>query len=540
VQQRSVRLRPWQKAALERFDQIGGVDFLAVATPGAGKTTFALAAALTDLAANPHRRVVVVTPTQHLKLQWTRVAAQYGLHLEPSWAARDGRLPSDMHGVVVTYQQVAQTGSQLRSLASGAFVILDEVHHAGEERAWGDGLLVAFEHAARRLSISGTPFRSDTNAIPFILYADEEAWADYVYGYGEALDDGGVVRPVYFPRVDGQMEWSAPDGTMYSHTFTDALDHARSNQRLRTALSLDGEWLPDVLDQAHEQLLAIRKVHPSAGGLVIAMDTAHARGIAELIRARFGVHAVVATSEDPQASTKIARFGASEDLWIVAVRMVSEGVDLPRLRVGVYATNTTTELFFRQAVGRLVRWTRGLRRQKAFMFIPDDHRLRTHAVQIADQRRHCLRKREDAEPDEDLLDVTEPAAGPDEQLSLFAAISAVAIGDRHSAESLFDDDDDHDDDEHDDDSLTIALSAPPLERADAAVGTTTVTRQEHKLALRNYNADRARTLVQLTGMSHAQVNAELNRLSGIEKISEAAIPQLEERLEQARRWLRRL
>jgi superfamily II DNA or RNA helicase len=543
VQQRSVRLRPWQKAALEQFNKVAAPDFLAVATPGAGKTTFALAAALTDLAANPRRRVVVVTPTQHLKLQWTRVAAQYGLHLEPSWAARDGRLPADMHGVVVTYQQVAQTGMQLRSIASDAFVVLDEVHHAGEERAWGDGLIVAFEHAARRLSISGTPFRSDTNAIPFIRYADDEAWADYVYGYGEALEDGGVVRPVFFPRVDGQMEWSAPDGTMHSHTFADPLDHARANQRLRTALSLGGEWLPDVLDQAHEQLLAIRRVHPSAGGLVIAMDTEHARGIADLIRARFGIDPVIATSEDPQASTKIARFGASEDLWIVAVRMVSEGVDLPRLRVGVYATNTTTELFFRQAVGRLVRWTKGLRRQKAFMFIPDDYRLRTHAVQIADQRRHSLRKPEDAQTDDDeLLDVTEPTQDSEEQLSLFAAISAVAIGDRHSADSLLDDDDDHDEDEDADDSLTIALAAPPLElaAADAGAGTTTMTRQEHKLALRNYNADRARTLVQLTGMSHAQVNAELNRLAGIDKISEATIPQLGKRLEQARAWLRRL
>ncbi len=81
--------------------------------------------------------------------------------------------------------------------------------------------------------------------------------------------------------------------------------------------------------------------------------------------------------------------------WIVAVRMVSEGVDIPRLRVGVFATNTTTELFFRQAAGRLVRWTRGMRHQKAFFFIPDDPRLRTFAAQIAEQRRHSLRRKDD-------------------------------------------------------------------------------------------------------------------------------------------------
>jgi superfamily II DNA or RNA helicase len=545
VQQTTLRLRPWQKEALERFTALGAADFLAVATPGAGKTTFALAAALTDLQAVPNRRVVVVTPTTHLKLQWTRAAAQLGLHLEPSWSSADGRLPGDMHGIVVTYQQVAANPAVLRPLTRDAFVVFDEVHHAGEERAWGDGLLVAFELSARRLSVSGTPFRSDTNAIPFLRYADDEAWADYTYGYGEALEDGAVVRPVFFPRVDGQMEWMAPDGSRYSSTFADALDHQRANQRLRTALSLDGEWLPDVLDQAHEQLLAVRRHHPSAGGLVIAMDTAHAAGIAERIRSRFGIEAVVVTSEDPQASAKISRFAASEDLWIVAVRMVSEGVDIPRLRVGVFATNTTTELFFRQAVGRLVRWTKGLRRQKAFMFIPDDVRLREHAVGIAESRRHSLRKRDTdaAEGEEDLLDVTEPATGGDEQLSLFAAISAETIGDRHHAEALLTDDE-RDDEEVLDESLTFALAAPPLVGpplgGDEAGDTVTVTRQEHKLALRDWNADRARTLAQLTGLSHAKVNAELNRLAGIERISEATAAQLEVRLERARTWLRSL
>jgi superfamily II DNA or RNA helicase len=545
--QRPLRLRPWQAEALDRFSRLGAADFLAVATPGAGKTTFALAAALTDLQAHPERRVVVVAPTTHLKLQWTRAAARFGLHLEPAWAAREaggarGGLPADMHGAVVTYQQVASSADALRPLGHDAFVVFDEIHHAGEERAWGDGLLWAFSDAARRLSISGTPFRSDTNAIPFIRYADDEAWADYTYGYGEALEDGGVVRPVFFPRVDGQMEWASADGAHHTATFADALDHQRANQRLRTALSLDGEWLPEVLDQAHEQLLAVRRHHPSAGGLVIAMDTEHARGIAGLLRERFGVEAVVATSEDPDASARISRFAASEDLWIVAVRMVSEGVDIPRLRVGVYATNTTTELFFRQAVGRLVRWTPGMRRQKAFLFIPDDHRLRAHAVGIAEARRHSLKRREDAEVDEeDLLDASEPPAGGEEQLSLFAAISAVAIGDRHAADAHLDEHHDAEDDPEDGDpALTFTLAAPPRLGPQTGAEDVRMTRQEHKLALRDWNADRARTLAQLTDLSHARVNAELNRLAGIDRIAEATVEQLAARLEHARAWLRRL
>ena len=322
---RTVTLRPWQKAALERLAASDSPDFLAVATPGAGKTTFALMAARQALADDPARRLLVVVPTAHLKVQWSRAALAFDLHLDPQWSAADGALPGDMHGVVMTYQQVAGCAGVIRGLAAGGFVIFDEIHHAADDRAWGEAVRTAFEPAARRLALSGTPFRSDVSAIPFVRYRHEEAVADYEYGYGDALADGGVVRPVYFPRIDGMMEWTAPDGSFHSHSFDDPLDAARAGQRLRTAYSLEGEWLPHVLRQAHDQLLAIRARQPDAAGLVIATDQDHAKGIALLFRQRFGVRAVVATSDDPEASSHISRFAAGTDPWIVAVRMVSEG-----------------------------------------------------------------------------------------------------------------------------------------------------------------------------------------------------------------------
>src|SRR5207302_6169381 len=153
----------------------------------------------------------------------------------------------------------------------------------------------------------------------------------------------------------------------------------------------DGEWLPAVLGWAVAQLTEVRSHHPEAGGLVIAADQAHARGIAALLHDRYGVgRPVVATSDDPEASARIARFAADRSPWLVAVRMVSEGVDIPRLRVGVYATPTTTELFFRQAVGRIVRWMPGVRGQRAWLFLPDDVRLRWYASRIAAARYHWI------------------------------------------------------------------------------------------------------------------------------------------------------
>ena len=554
--QRTVRLRPWQKAALEQFRASEAEDFLAVATPGAGKTTFALTAAALDLAEHPGRRLVIVAPTQHLKIQWAAAADKFGLHLEPDWSPRYGALPTDVHGIVTTYQQVSQQAYPLAGMSTGSFVVLDEIHHAADDRAWGDGVRIAFAPAARRLALSGTPFRSDDTPIPFVRYDWGQAHPDYEYGYGDALADGGVVRPVWFPRIDGHMEWVAPDGEQFAHGFDDPLDRARSNQRLRAALSIEGDWLPAVLDQAHAHLLGLRARQPDAGGLVIAIDHDHARGIVELLRRRHNVNATLVLSDDPGASKRIEHFAAGNQPWLVAVRMVSEGVDIPRLRVGVFATNTTTELFFRQAVGRLVRWRGASRRmQKAVMFIPDDSRLRTWAAHIAVQRRHLLTKERTATDDLD-ADATafdeRPESGDDqaEQLSLFQVLSATVVGDAEQPEWL--DGDDEDDDLDDtaeaeadaDDGLVIALRPLTVDRPaaaprDPALGADwpDLTPRQRRDRLREANADRVLELVQMTGRGHREVNGELNRRSSVGKVSEATVDQLHRRLTEADRWL---
>lgn len=544
---RSLRLRRWQKEALERFERHPERDFLTVATPGAGKTTFALTAAIRDLFHHPHRRVVVVVPTQHLKHQWSGAAASLGLQLEAEWSSATA-FPTDMHGVVVTYQQVAANPRALRGPSDDAFVVLDEIHHAGSDRAWGAGLAAAFTGAARRLSLSGTPFRSDDDPIPFVTYTFDEAVAHHTYGYDAALRDGGVVRPVFFPRFNGHMEWSAPDGTLMAATFDDDLDRVASSQRLRTALSPDGDWLPTVLVEADTQLARLRETDPRAGGLVIAMDVDHARAVARLLRRERGIDPVVATSDDPLASERIAEFATGDDPWIVAVRMVSEGVDIPRLRVGVYATNTVTELFFRQAVGRLVRWHGPLRRQKAFLFIPDDDRLRTFAARLAQERTHSLRRRE-AEGDQPSveLDALPPDEGTD-QLSLFQAISATPLaGDEPDRASVFDDLHPEDlivDASADGFDLEIELVPPPAllggEPGLPGGRTVTVTRAQRKRELRQANSDRVRMLVHLTGLTPEVVNGRLNRDAGITAIGEATLRDLERRLQLADRWIDRV
>ena len=182
----TVTLRPWQRAAFDQFRSSGDPDYLAVATPGAGKTTFALVCARASLVEQP-RTLIVVAPTSHLKVQWSLAAHRLGLQLDPDWSP-DAGLARDVHGLVTTYQQIAtgNTATKLAGLSAGGFVILDEIHHAGHERAWGDSIRTAFGHADRRLSLSGTPFRSDSVQIPFVRYdtvaEGELAHADYTSG----------------------------------------------------------------------------------------------------------------------------------------------------------------------------------------------------------------------------------------------------------------------------------------------------------------------------------------------------------------------
>ncbi len=561
--QHGLRLRAWQREALEQFESSVAPNFLAVATPGAGKTTFALTAARRALVARTIRRVVIVVPTQHLKHQWAHAAEPFDIHLDPGWTVGYGGLPSDVHGVVVTYQQVALAPTTFRQMVRGALVVLDEVHHAGDSRSWGDGVRQAFEPAWRRLCLSGTPFRSDQITIPFIRYEGDLAHPDYEYGYGDALKEGKVVRPVYFPRINGRMEWTAPDGGSYEATFDDRLSRDLASQRLRTALDVSGEWLPTVLEQANAQLMHLRAHDPNAAGLAIAIDQEHAKGIAAILEERLGFAPAIATSDDPEASNHISRFADGNAPWIVAVRMVSEGVDIPRLRVGVYATNTVTELFFRQAVGRLVRWNARLRRQAAYMFIPDDIRLRTFGLAIAEQRRHDLQKHHD---DDDRQDMGPPVKQEEkeaelfEQLNLFTVISAVPL-DEHGRPlevrvfGADNDTDNHGDpDDHIPDMVDLSMpqrfagNVPPPD-VDPAAGHVPGTHKHGKspkdsaLArrrqLREANSDAVRALVHLTGKTHADTNNTLNRKVGIRRISMATVKQLEQRLTLAKSMMRR-
>ena len=395
------KLRAWQQAAMERYVEQQPRDFLAVATPGAGKTTFALTLASYLLHNHVVQQVTVVAPTEHLKKQWAEAAARIGIRLDPAYSS--GRLSPDYQGVVITYAGVGVNPMLHRNRVEQrkTLVILDEIHHAGDSKSWGEACAEAFEPATRRLALTGTPFRSDTNPIPFVSYEAgtdgiRKSVADYTYGYGNALDDH-VVRPVIFLSYSGNMRWRTKAGDEVAARLGEPMTKDAVAQAWRTALAPQGEWMPNVLRAADKRLTEVRKLIPDAGGLVIATDQNVARAYAKMIREITGEGVTLVLSDEAEASQRITDFSEGTQRWMVAVRMVSEGVDVPRLAVGVYATSISTPLFFAQAVGRFVRARK--RGETASVFLPSVPTLLTFANEMELQRDHVLDRKKTGEDD---------------------------------------------------------------------------------------------------------------------------------------------
>jgi superfamily II DNA or RNA helicase len=559
-------LRTWQRRALVEYLRRRDKDFLAVATPGAGKTTFALRVAAELLRTDTVETVTVVAPTEHLKHQWALAASRLGIALDSDFRNAHLHASAEFDGVVVTYAQVgaAPQVHRRRTLARRSLVILDEVHHAGDSRTWGDGVRAAFDSAERRLALTGTPFRSDDNPIPFITYqpgADGllRSHADSVYGYSDALADG-VVRPVIFLAYSGEARWRTSAGDELVARLGEPLTADVTAKAWRTALDPGGDWIPQVMRAADARLQALRSGGmPDAGGLVIASDQNAARAYAKRLAEITGASPVVVLSDDTGASERIAKYAESDDRWLVAVRMVSEGVDIPRLAVGVYATSAATPLYFAQAVGRFVRARQP--GETASVFLPSvppllelasgmeverDHVLGDRSKQegLDDQLLEAAQRRRDeateqppgftalaatAELDQVIFDGTSfgtpvLTGTPEEQEflglpGLLTPDQVAALLAKRQAEQL-----------------AAQRARQTGEPAGETAVTPTMTAGQRRQALRKQLNMLVAAEHHRTGRAHGQIHAELRRLCGGPPSAQATIEQLESRIATIRSW----
>jgi superfamily II DNA or RNA helicase len=425
------RLRAWQSRALARWDEDQPRDFLVTATPGSGKTAFALTLAARLKESRRIGRVIVVCPTDHLRTQWADAAEELGIFLDPSLPNSVGPISPDYDGAVFTYAQVAGAPMLHRRRAESVptLVVLDEIHHAGDGLSWGDAVLEAYEPAKHRLAMTGTPFRtSESERIPFIRYDDAEGGAvesvaDFAYGYRDALADH-VVRPVMFAAYSGVARWRNSAGEVLSASLSDPASKDEELAAWRTALDPAGQWLPHVVTAADHRLSELRAAGMrDAGAMLLASDQDSARAYAALVEEASGEPATLVLSDDPKASQKIAEFAEGTGRWLVAVRMVSEGVDVPRLAVGVWATSYRTPLFFAQAVGRFVRARRP--GETATVFLPAVRPLLALAATLEEERNHVIAP---PKSNDDLLDPFEAAEPPEagSLLDEFEALDAEA------------------------------------------------------------------------------------------------------------------
>lgn len=401
------KLRNWQQRAFDTYLEELLRDFLIVGTPGSGKTILMLRIAHELLRTGRVRRVQVVVPTESLKQQWAKVARSVGIILSPSVHNGGAREATDQHGCVVTYASVASKPKVHQRWVGmqPTLGIFDEVHHAGtgREESWGVGLWEAFQHAPYRVSGSGTPWRS-TSRMRFVRYNEcNESVANVTYGYSDAILDG-VCRPVFFPSVDGMAEWTFKGKPKKATLQQSDISERDAAQRLNTILDAGGNWLTSVIAMAHDRLRDIRRRDDQAGGLIVCKDQRHAADVAAILKRRHAVNPTVVVSDDPDSQCAIQRYIEDGSLWIVAVRMVTEGVDIKRLRTGIYATNIASELFFRQVCGRLVRVRDDIPAgidQTSYMYLPAVEELLSYAHAMRDERVHAMEAMADEGPHAD-------------------------------------------------------------------------------------------------------------------------------------------
>ncbi len=379
-----IKLRPWQSScaqkALAWLKSEQDKHFLINAAPGAGKTICAAVIAKQLINEDLIDRVIVIAPRKAVVRQWSsefktvtgrnmlqitgadEEPEEYGLDLCATWSAVQGLLD----------------GLQAVCKKDKTLVICDEHHHAAVEAAWGDGANGAFSNAKYAIILTGTPIRSDGRESVWLAYDDQglishHSEGTYTLTYGEAVDLE-YCRPITFHRhdgkfsvkldagesicVSGQVQTELNDGLKRIKGLQQALDYyklACTPTYLPNGKADTASYQASLLEWSISKLNDLRLRMPNAGGLIIAPNILVAEYMAELLEVLDGEKPVLVHNRVGNPEGKISAFRNSKKRWIVSVAMISEGVDIPRLRVLTYLPNAQTELSFRQAMGRVVR-----------------------------------------------------------------------------------------------------------------------------------------------------------------------------------------
>lgn len=428
-----VELWDWQNRFVEAWKRReSGLPFLMVVIPGGGKTWAALHVAREWLGMGADRQLIIVVPSLNLRDQWQDEAVKFGLELQTKEFGT--RFKQGFSGAVVTYQSVVSQQPLLRKLCSNAptLAIFDEIHHCGDEAAFGTSVVEAFGLAKERLLLSGTPWRTEGQPIPFVRYdGNGFPLPDFRYDYPEALNDD-IVRHLAFPAHIAHIHYEESGRT---EEFNQEISDDEASQRLRKVLSPRGHFVREQIRLAHRKLMELRRTFADAGGLAACIDQNHALQIAAVIKEETGCTPSVIISDEDNTNDSVDAFRKSGKEWLVSVRKISEGVDIKRLQVLCYFTNWVTEVFFRQLIGRVSRRRRnpdpdGPDDIEAYVYLPADPRLIRFAENIQEAQLRALQ--EQREREDRLLEEREPqdVLLPEPFTTQHGGVDVVLIGNR--------------------------------------------------------------------------------------------------------------
>lgn len=383
-----IELRNWQreaiKAALEKFEASYS-HFLCLATPGAGKTVMASALANILIKTGKVDLVLCFSPS-------TVVANDFKVELEAITGRRFcGGLGAN--GSSLTYQSMRYLDTQFWTLLEtfNVFVILDEIHHcAGDDtqnaNAWGEQVLMNIQGKARyTMALTGTPWRSDAIPIALANYVgrDNRLLVDYRYDLTQAIKDG-VCRSPHITLLDNELINVVENNNRSS--FTSIADFLLKSGLSYFEIITHNEVIREVLKHGIIQLNKERWLSPDAGGLIVAASAYHARQI-QLLLAELGESSEVVTYQDDDPESLIRQFKRSRQKWIISIGMISEGTNIPRLKVCCYLSQITTELYFRQVLGRVLR-TQYAPVETGYLIVPSHPRLLEYSNRVAEEVPH--------------------------------------------------------------------------------------------------------------------------------------------------------
>jgi len=363
VKRKTFEPRDWQAHCYRDYIIRDKKIYSIGAVPGAGKSKTAAFIVNHLLKSNIIDFFFVISPQENKKPEWSEdFLAYFGIPIQLDYSS-DSKIKKKLFkGAVMTYAgRNESTAKEIDKFCKKhrVAVVFDEIHHLSESghSAWGTYAQLAFSNAERVISLSGTFWREDKMKIPFLELGLKGYKIDFIYSYADSINDGNsrkIQFSFYDPKIDIKGKYS------YNGLLSEIEKEKQLNLAYRALVSDKSIDLADVIHHAYSKLQEIRRADMSNAGMILFAPD---KRIAYLLKSwlespQFNIESTVVTSEDQASSKEIQRFKDSDEECIIAVNMISEGVDIPRLRVGVYLSIYKTYLYFMQSiVGRTIRVT---------------------------------------------------------------------------------------------------------------------------------------------------------------------------------------